>query len=111
MTTNRPRSKVPSNRPGAKPRRQGTPYQSGTWELRHAKARLSDLIRRAASDGPQHITVHGRERAVVLSPEVYEALAGTKSGAALTAAMAACPYPDFELPESVRSNVRPPEPM
>lgn len=82
-----------------------------TWDLRRAKAQLSELIRRADSEGPQHITVHGHDRAVVLSAAAYRALAETRTGAELTAALQACPYPDFELPEPVRAEVRPPEPL
>jgi prevent-host-death family protein len=84
---------------------------AATWDLRHAKARLSELVRLAASEGPQHITVHGQERAVVLSAEAYEALIDTGTGAELYAALAACPDPDFELPEPVYPPVRDPEPL
>jgi antitoxin Phd len=45
-----------------------------TWQIQHAKARFSDLIERACSEGPQTITRHGAERAVVLSIEDYRAL-------------------------------------
>ena len=33
--------------------------KKGSWQLQDAKARLSDLVKRAASDGPQEITVRG----------------------------------------------------
>jgi len=48
------------------------------WQIQHAKARLSELIERAATEGPQTITRHGAERAVVLSIEDYQALAAQK---------------------------------
>ena len=85
--------------------------RDATWDLRHAKARLSEVIRRTASDGPQHITVHGQERAVVLSIEAYQALIDTETGAELFAVLAACPDPDLQLPEPVYSPVRDPEPL
>ena len=44
------------------------------WQLQDAKARLSELVKRAAAEGPQNITVHGREVAVVLSRDDYERL-------------------------------------
>lgn len=47
--------------------------------MQEAKARFSELIERAQSDGPQVITRHGAERAVVLSIEDYRSLAETKS--------------------------------
>lgn len=46
------------------------------WQLQEAKARLSELVKRAASQGPQEITLHGRPVAVVLSREDFERLTG-----------------------------------
>lgn len=47
------------------------------WQLQEAKARLSELVKRAASQGPQEITLHGRPVAVVLSREDFERLTGS----------------------------------
>jgi antitoxin Phd len=44
------------------------------WKLEDAKARFSEVVRLAHSDGPQTVTVRGREAAVVLSAEQYEKL-------------------------------------
>ena len=49
-----------------------------TWQVQDAKTRFSELIERARTDGPQTITRHGAERAVVLSIEDYRALAAHK---------------------------------
>lgn len=89
----------------AQPRRRHS--QPSTWTLQDAKAHLSDVVRRASSDGPQHVTVHGKEAAVILSEDAYRRLSGGLTGAALVAAFQACPYKevDFEL-EPVRSPVR-----
>jgi antitoxin Phd len=43
----------------------------GRWKLEDAKARFSELVRRANDEGPQTVTVRGREAAVVLSAEQY----------------------------------------
>jgi prevent-host-death family protein len=48
------------------------------WQLQDAKARLSEVIARACRDGPQTITRHGSERAVVLSIEDYRSLIARK---------------------------------
>lgn len=48
------------------------------WAVQDAKTRLSELIARAQTDGPQTITRHGTERAVVLSIEDYRALAANR---------------------------------
>ena len=45
-----------------------------TWKLEDAKNRFSELLRRAASEGPQLVTRHGREAAVVLGVEEYRRL-------------------------------------
>ena len=46
----------------------------GRWKLEDAKARFSEVVRRAESDGPQLVTVRGREAAVVLSAQEFAAL-------------------------------------
>ena len=49
-----------------------------TWQVQDAKTRLSQVIERARTEGPQTITRHGTARAVVLSIEDYRALAAHK---------------------------------
>jgi antitoxin Phd len=49
-----------------------------SWQIQDAKARFSEVIERAREQGPQIITRHGRERAVVLSIEEYRALTSGK---------------------------------
>jgi prevent-host-death family protein len=44
------------------------------WQVQQAKTRLSEVIEDAQGKGPQIITRHGAERAVVLSMEDYRAL-------------------------------------
>jgi prevent-host-death family protein len=51
-----------------------------TWQVQEAKARLSELLKRAATEGPQRITVRGCPTAVVLSQEAFERLQGAKPG-------------------------------
>ena len=46
-----------------------------TWQVQDAKTKLSEVIERARAEGPQMITKHGKERAVVLSIEDYRVLA------------------------------------
>jgi len=43
-----------------------------TWQMQAAKARFSDVVKRAADSGPQEITVHGRAVAVVVSRELFD---------------------------------------
>jgi prevent-host-death family protein len=44
------------------------------WQIQEAKARFSEVIDKACTEGPQIITRHGAERAVVLSINEYRAL-------------------------------------
>jgi prevent-host-death family protein len=48
----------------------------GPWQLQVAKARFSELFRRALSEGPQLITRQGKEGVVMISNEQYEQLVG-----------------------------------
>ena len=43
-----------------------------TWSVFDAKAKFSEVIDRAVSDGPQVITRRGKPTAVVMSMEAYE---------------------------------------
>ena len=47
------------------------------WQLQDAKARFSEVVKKAASEGPQEITVHGEPTAIVLSVEAFKKLSRT----------------------------------
>ena len=49
----------------------------GKWPVHEAKRRFSELIERS-KDGPQVITRHGKEHAVILSPDDYHRLEAAK---------------------------------
>lgn len=51
-----------------------------TWQVQEAKTRLSEVIEEAQKNGPQIITRHGTERAVVLSIDQFRALTAHKPG-------------------------------
>ena len=42
-----------------------------TWQLQEAKARLSELVKRARNVGPQEIRVHGEPAVVVVAHKEY----------------------------------------
>lgn len=48
------------------------------WQLQDAKARLSELVKSVATDGPQQITVHGKPAAIVMAADEYDRLITTK---------------------------------
>jgi antitoxin Phd len=44
------------------------------WQLQEAKQRFSELVRHARAHGPQVVTRHGEEVAVIVSIEEYRRL-------------------------------------
>jgi len=87
------------------------PSRRGRWALRDAKARFSEVVRKARSEGPQRITVRGREEVVVISVEEYGHLKGVQSGQGLVDLMQASPFRDVTIDhESTRAPVREVEP-
>lgn len=47
---------------------------SQKWQLQDAKARLSEVVKRAQTEGPQLVTCRGIETAVVVSIEDFRRL-------------------------------------
>lgn len=45
---------------------------ASTWTVAEAKAKFSELLSRAQSEGPQRITRHGRAAAIVVSEAEWE---------------------------------------
>lgn len=50
----------------------------GEWQLAEAKNRFSEVVDRALSEGPQHVSRRGEPAVVVLSEAEYQALRGPK---------------------------------
>ena len=65
--------------------------------MQDAKARFSELVRLVRSEGPQHVTVHGRDSVVVISAEEFRRLKGGMTGQALVDALQASPQRDIEI--------------
>jgi antitoxin Phd len=42
------------------------------WKLQDAKARFSEVVRRARTGKPQRVTVHGKDAVIVVDAERYE---------------------------------------
>lgn len=67
------------------------------WPLQDAKARFSELVRRVRSDGPQHVTVHGRDEVVLVTAEQFRRLQGSRTGQALIDALQSAPRGKTDL--------------
>jgi prevent-host-death family protein len=69
--------------------------QHRVWPLQEAKAKFSEVVRRAQAEGPQTVTVHGAPAVIITAvPHPVIDLAG-KTGADLIKALQTCPYPEF----------------
>jgi prevent-host-death family protein len=66
------------------------------WQLQEAKNKFSQVVREAQEHGPQIITVHGKEAAVVLSAEEYSTLKQVRKGSFLKF-MQSSPWAEIDL--------------
>jgi prevent-host-death family protein len=73
------------------------PLQPGHWLLQDAKARFSELVRRVHSEGPQHVTVHGRDEVVVVAADEFRRLRGQASGQLLIDVLQNSPHRDIDI--------------
>ncbi|MBK7793856.1 MAG: type II toxin-antitoxin system prevent-host-death family antitoxin [Betaproteobacteria bacterium] len=62
------------------------------WRLHYAKAPVIELVRMAHSDGPQHVTLHGRDAVVVVDAYEFNRLQGAQTGELLIDALQASPH-------------------
>jgi prevent-host-death family protein len=69
--------------------KSGGKMSAGTWTVAEAKAKLSEVIERAQSAGPQAITRNGRKAVVVVAAEEWERK--TKRAGSLAEFFAASP--------------------
>ncbi len=46
------------------------------WQLQSAKARFSEVFRKARNEGPQRITRQGKEGVIMVAEEQYDRLVG-----------------------------------
>jgi prevent-host-death family protein len=79
----------------------------GHWPLQDAKARFSELVRKVRSEGPQHVTVHGRDEVVVIAAEEFRRLQGDATGRVLIEAIQDSPHREIDIaPERSVTPVR-----
>ena len=73
--------------------------QPRVWPLQEAKAKFSELVRLAQTEGPQTVSLRGLP-AVVVSPILQNKIDFSgKTGADFVKALSAGPPIDFDLPE------------
>lgn len=93
MTAKRPSSKKGS--------------RSGRWSLQDAKTHLSQIVREAQRIGPQRVTLHGKDAAVIVAVDEFDRLQTPLSGRDLVRMLADSPLADVEFDRlTVKSRVR-----
>jgi antitoxin Phd len=65
------------------------------WSLQDAKARFSEVVRRAQEEGPQTVTIRGHPAAVVTAARKGSTEVETGTGKDLVRALQTCPFPDI----------------
>jgi len=71
--------------------------RAGTWKLEDAKARFSEVVRRARSEGPQRVTLRGKPAVVVIDAATYDQDRLRRTGQHIVAALAASPPGELML--------------
>ena len=70
---------------------------SANWKLEDAKARFSELVRRAHDEGPQAVTVRGRRAVVVVDAADYERMAASPAALPLVEFLESIHLPSLDL--------------
>jgi antitoxin Phd len=62
--------------PAVRPQSIALTTTGAAWQVQTAKARFSEVFRRARAEGPQRITKQGKEGVVMVAEEQYNRLVG-----------------------------------
>lgn len=85
--------------------KKGSP--SGRWSLQDAKTHLSQIVREAQRIGPQRVTLHGKDAAVIIAADEFERLQRPVSGHDIVTVLAKAPLADVEFERlTIKSKVR-----
>ncbi|MCK1357223.1 type II toxin-antitoxin system Phd/YefM family antitoxin [Bradyrhizobium sp. 199] len=91
-------AKRPSSKKGTESRR---------WSLQDAKTHLSQIVREAQRSGPQRVTLHGKDAAVIVALEEFDRLQRPVSGPDIVTALAKSPLGDLKFERlTIKSRVR-----
>ena len=80
---------------------------SGRWSLQDAKTHLSQIVREAQRIGPQRVTLHGKDAAVIIAADEFDRLQPPVSGRDIVTTLAKSPLGDVEFERlTIKSKVR-----
>ncbi len=74
-------------------------HQPRIWPLQEAKAKFSELVRLAQTEGPQTVTVHGEPAVTITKAEPHGKKLSGLTGGDLWRALSEGPKFDLEIPE------------
>ena len=69
------------------------------WSLQDAKAKFSEVVRLAQTEGPQMVTVHGREAVTITKSETESKIKPGMTGLEVLKMLQSGPPIDFEIPD------------
>ncbi|MGH7062601.1 MAG: type II toxin-antitoxin system Phd/YefM family antitoxin [Stellaceae bacterium] len=75
-----------------------------SWQLQEAKARFSELVRRAREQGPQHVNVRGAPAVVVVSEQDFARLTSPRPSI-VDHLLEGAPWPD-DLVDAINARSR-----
>lgn len=85
--------------------KKGSP--SGRWSLQDAKTHLSQIVREAQRIGPQRVTLHGKDAAVIIAADEFDRLQRPVSGRDIVTVLAKARLADVEFERlTIKSKVR-----
>ncbi|MBR0698598.1 type II toxin-antitoxin system Phd/YefM family antitoxin [Bradyrhizobium diazoefficiens] len=80
---------------------------SARWSLQDAKTHLSQIVREAQRIGPQRVTLHGKDAAVIVAADEFDRLQQPVSGRDIVTVLAKSPLRDVEFERlTIKSKVR-----
>jgi prevent-host-death family protein len=100
-----------AKRPKAKAAPVKTPAKApSVWALQDAKAKFSEVVRRAREEGPQTVTVQGKNAVVVMDAAAFQQIDVGRRFKTLVEVMQSCPVGPDEYkiePIRIKTRVRP----
>ena len=76
QSASKPRASDELAEPVASPPQLGFKSSAESWQVQSAKARFSEVFRRARTEGPQRITRQGKEVVVMVAEEQFDRMVG-----------------------------------
>lgn len=70
-------------------------HHSRVWSLQEAKAKLSEVVKRAMTEGPQRVTLHGKAAVKIIMDDESSQPGDAETGASLVEILNKSPLREF----------------